>query len=60
MDATQASVVGGVDAAISAWVAGARNRALGQELSGEEGKLHADMARDITVKELDAWKFQGV
>ena len=39
-DATNASVVKGVDAGISAWIAEAGNRVSGQELTGEEDELH--------------------
>ena len=47
---------GGLDAAISTWVAEARNCVWGQELTGGKEKLHAVLARDAEVKELDAWK----
>ena len=56
MDATQSSVVEGVGAVISSWVAGECNRVLGQELRDDDGKLRTDPARDAKVKELDAWK----
>ena len=39
-DATQSFVAEVVDAAISAWVAEECNHVLGQELRGEEEKLH--------------------
>ena len=54
--ATQSSVAEGVDAAISAWVADACNRVSGKETSGEGGKLHAGLARDAKVEELDTWR----
>ena len=38
-DATYASAVEGVDAAISAWTAGGRGRVSGQESMEEEGNL---------------------
>ena len=40
--ATQFSAAEGVDVAISAWLAGGRNR----ELTEEQEKLHADLARE--------------
>ena len=54
VDATQSSVVEGVDAAISAWVANKCNRVSGQEVSEGEAKLHGGLARGAKLKELDA------
>ena len=51
-DTTQASAAAGVDAAISARVANECDRVSGHELSEEERKLHADLARYAEVKEL--------
>ena len=48
--------VEGLGAANSPWVADERNRVLGQQLSEEGEELHAGLARDAKVKELDAWK----
>ena len=39
-------VVGGMEVALSAWVAGARNRILGQELAGEAQTLRRDLVGD--------------
>ena len=52
----QASVVEGVDASISEWVADERNRVLIQELPEEDGTSHADSVRGARVRGLDAWK----
>ena len=51
--------VEGLGAANSPWVADERNRVLGQQLSEEGEELHAGLARDAKVKELDAWKRFG-
>ena len=52
VDATQSSVVEGVDGAVSAWVAEECNRVLSRESSSGEEDMYADPA-------LDAWgKFE--
>ena len=56
MDAAQSSVLGGVDAAVSSWLADECNRGSSQELSMKDEEMHADLARKVKVKELDAWK----
>ena len=55
-DATQPSGVGVVDAAVSSWVAEECYPVLGQELTEDAGKLHADLAREAGERELGAWK----
>ena len=56
VDATWPSVVGGVDAAVSAWVAEECNRRLGQESSKDEERSHVDVVGDGREKEHDARK----
>ena len=46
----------GADAAIAAWNAGERDRILGQNLSEDKKKFHADLAMGAEGKELNAWK----
>ena len=46
VEALQSSVVKGVDGAISAWVADECNRVSGQDLSPEEGEMHAELAHE--------------
>ena len=46
VDALKSSVVGGVDGAISAWVADECYRTLGQELSLGEEIMHSDLVRE--------------
>ena len=53
-DATRPSMKEELDAAISAWVAEERNRALGREFTEEEGKSHADLAREARERGLSA------
>ena len=55
VEALQSSVVEGVDGTISAWVADGRNLALGQELSLNEEKTHADLVREGKLRELADW-----
>ena len=54
--AFQSPVVGGVDGAFSAWVAGERSRVLGQKLSPEEAKIHAGLVHEGKLRELAALK----
>ena len=56
VEALQSSVVEGVDGATSAWVADERNRALGQELSLDEEKTHADLVREGRLRGFAARK----
>ena len=53
VEASRSSAVGGVEAAISAWVADDCNRVLGQVLSEQEGVARAYLVREAKVKELD-------
>ena len=48
--------VGGVDAAVSVWTAYPRDRALGEELSQEEERKYAPLAKVAQERELAAWK----
>ena len=54
LDATQASVADGVDAATSAWVPGTCNRGLGQGLTGGEAKLHGDLVGAAQERKLSS------
>ena len=56
VEGLQSSVVEGADGAISAWVADGCNRALGQRLSLDYEKLHADLVREGELRELAAWE----
>ena len=58
-EAPQSSVAEGANGAIPAWVADERNRALGQELSLGEEKMHADLVRGGELRELAASKKIG-
>ena len=60
MDATRSPVVGGVDAAISAWVADECNRVSGRDFWMGEEETYADLARGAKVKELGARQSFGV
>ena len=53
-DATRSSVLKGVDAAISAWIAEEFNPVLGQELTGGEEKLPDDLVREAKEREFNA------
>ena len=55
-DVKAASPIGGEGAAIRAWAADECSNALEQGLSGEEDKLHGDLARDAKQRGLVAWK----
>ena len=55
VDASRSSAEEGLEAAISACVATECNRELGQKLSKEDEKLHADFARAAKVQELGDW-----
>ena len=60
MEASPSDAVEGADGAISAWVADACNRVLGQELPQEEGGMHAELAHEGKRRELEDWeKFQA-
>ena len=54
--ATHASAAEGVDVAISAWIAEERNRALGQGLTEEGGKLRGCSAGAARGREFDDWE----
>ena len=47
--------IDGVESAISAWVALACEKALGQELSAQVEHLNAELVASAKMKELDAW-----
>ena len=53
--ARSSSVVEGVGGPISARVADEANRALGQELSLDGEKMHADLVREGKLRGLAAW-----
>ena len=55
-DVSHASPLVGPDDVISASTAGDCNGALGQELPGEEEKLHWNLVRAADERELAAWK----
>ena len=59
-EAPRSSALEGVDAAISARVAGKCHRVLGHELSEEEVRARADLSWAATEKERAAWKRFGV
>ena len=48
--------IDGVDSAISAWVAFACSKALGQELSAQDERLHEELVASAKMEELDAWE----
>ena len=54
VEASRSLGVGGVEAAISVWVADESNRVLGQELPEEEEVAHADLVRAEKEKALGA------
>ena len=49
-------VVDGWGSVLSAWVAGERNRFLGQELAEAEERVFADPVRQGNGRELDEWR----
>ena len=55
-DANHASQVEAADAAISAWTAAARSRALDQKLSEDDEKLHGGLLRAAKERELAPWE----
>ena len=56
LEATRPYVVGRMNAAISARVAGKCDSVLGQELMEDGETLRADLAREAKRRELNAWK----
>ena len=52
VEASRSSAVEGAGAAISLWVADGCNRALAQELLGEEEMAHADRVRETKVEDV--------
>ena len=55
VEALQSSVLEEADGAISARVADECDRALGQELSPDEGEMRAGLVRDGEMRELAPW-----
>ena len=53
---THPSVVGGVDAAISAWAAEECSHRLNQGLTEAAETLHVDLARDARERVLNEWR----
>ena len=49
--------IDGAESDISAWVALACEKALGQELSAQEEHLNAELVASAKAKELEAWKY---
>ena len=60
VEAPQSSEVEGVDGAISAWLADECNRLLGQALSLDAEKMHADLVCERKLREMAARKQVGV
>ena len=56
MAARNHQMVAGSDEAVSAWVADAYNRILGQELTVEEEMACQEMVHEGEIKKLEAWK----
>ena len=56
IEASQSSVVEGVDGAISAWVADECNRISGQDLTPEEEEVHADSVEAGKLREPEEWE----